>query len=263
MWTWLLAIPALAALGYLIALHWVFLYQRKLQYRPSHRDASGAGNDTFRPWRSADAFLGYVRPVEEPRRAVLFFHGNGGEALDREWMDELVPRQVLLLLAEYPGFGARPGAISESELLRASEALFEEIRRTWGDIPVTVVGESLGSAVACYVAARKKADRLALISPFPSAVDVVSRRYPYFPLRWILKDKFPAAQYVRGAGVPLYVLHGTLDQVIPMELGRKLYSAYDGPKKEFTEIPGFGHNQMDFAVLHSPFAEGFRAFIEK
>jgi pimeloyl-ACP methyl ester carboxylesterase len=167
------------------------------------------------------------------------------------------------LLAEYPGYGARPGAISENELLRAGESLFEEIRRTWGNVPVTVIGESLGSAVACYVAARQKADRLALISPFTSALEVASRRYPYFPVRWLLRDKFPAEQYVRGSGVPLYVLHGTLDQVVPMELGRKLYMEYDGPKKAFTEIPGFGHNQMDFAVLHSPFAEGFREFIEK
>src|SRR6185437_5465589 len=98
---------------------------------------------------------------------------------------------------------------------------------------------------------------------FPSITEVACHHYRYLPVRWLLKDKYPAAQYVREARLPLHVLHGTQYELVPMELGRKLFSAYRGDEKKFTEIPGVGHNQMDFAILHSPFAEDFREFIEK
>src|ERR1044071_6447683 len=104
----------LAALGvggaYVFLLGWMFLNQRKLQYFPSHRDEEARESGPSLPWVSRwGEFLGYSRLPSQHRATVLFFHGNAGEALDRAWLSEALPPDVLLILPEYPGFGGRKG----------------------------------------------------------------------------------------------------------------------------------------------------------
>ncbi len=242
---------------------WAYARQRQLQYAPTHRDRDGKGDTTFSGWTdSAGIFLGYIRKTDKPRRAVLFFHGNGGEALDRSWVDELVPTRDLLILAEYPGYGASAGKPTQPAILQHAEYVLEQVRAQFGTLPVTVVGESLGSAVAGYLAGKGKADRVAFISPFSSMCDLAKKHYPLLPTRFLLKDRFDLLDFAKTANAPVRIIHGTLDDLVPIEQGREVYQAYQGPDKQFTEIPGFGHNNLDAAILHSPFANRFRQFLE-
>jgi uncharacterized protein len=239
----------------------IYVRQRKLLYSPTHRDAQGLGNKVFKPWRADGVFLGYYRPVANPRRVVVFFHGSDGEALDRAWAEELVPTKDLLILAEYPGYGARKGTLSEAALLKDAEGLIATVRKAWGrNTPVLAVGEGLGSAVSSYLASLQLVERLALISPF-STEQVASKRYRLYPVKWLLKDKYPTDEFLQKAQAPLHVVHGTLDEFAPLEHGRALFQAYPGARKKLDEVPGFGHGNLDQAILHSPFTSGFRDFI--
>ncbi|MCB9254535.1 MAG: alpha/beta hydrolase [Bdellovibrionaceae bacterium] len=236
--------------------------QRNLQYFPTHVDRKGAGNSTFRPWRDvAGQFWGYIRPSEDPKRVVIFFHGNGGEALGRNWLDELIPdTRVLLLLAEYPGFGARAGDPSEALIFQEAELLFDTVRQKWALLPITIVGESLGSGPASYIANKRDIDRLALISPFSSAVDVGQFHYPYLPVRWIMKDRYENMRYLAATPVPLHIVQGESDEVVPIQFGEKLFEAYTGPKT-FTRLPGYGHNDIVPALIKGEKTKAFRDFL--
>lgn len=258
------AVFAVAATLYGFVALVVYFRQRSLQYGPTHKDTQGKGNARFKPWKNARGeFLGYFRPAREPRRIVLFFHGGAGEALDREWADELVPERDLLVLAEYPGYGARAGTISEASLISDSERLVAEARRTWGSLPILAVGESLGCAIAARLASALKVDRLALITPFASGEAVAAKHYRYLPVKWMLKDKYRLEEHLQASQVPLHVVHGTLDEYIPLEHGRAVFQAYRGTEKSFDEVPGFGHANIAHAVLHSPFTARFRQFISE
>lgn len=202
----------------------------KGSFQPTHKDASGSGNATFKPWRNeVGEFQGYFRPAISPRRIVLFFHGNGGEALDRSWIDELIPESDLLVLVEYPGYGARPGKAAEAKILEDSIRIVEAARAKWGNCPILAVGENLGATVAAYLASLGKVDRLALISP-----------------------RLRTVEWVKAAQAPLHVVHGTLDQEVPAEFGRPV--PIDG-------VPGFDDAGLDHALLYSPFTSRFRDFL--
>jgi pimeloyl-ACP methyl ester carboxylesterase len=258
----LYSIPAAAALVYGALGALFYIRQRKLLYSPTHTDSKGLGNKLFKPWRTATGeFLGYYRPVANPRRVVVFFHGSNGEALDRAWADELVPSKDLLILAEYPGYGARRGSLSEAGILADAQSVIAQVRASWGrNTPVLAMGEGLGSAVSSFLASQKLVERLALISPF-STEEVASKRYRLYPVKWLLKDKYRTDEYLQKADAPLHVVHGTLDEYAPLEHGRKLFHAYSGTAKKLDEVPGFGHKNLDQAILHSPFTSGFRDFI--
>ncbi len=226
------------------------LGQSKRRFAPTHRDAKGLGQAPFVPWRNGDDFLGYFRAASAPRRLVLFFHGGGGEALDRAWVSELVPEKDLLILVEYQGHGARPGRMDEASVLRDAERLTQLARAKWGELPMLAVGEGLGCTVAASLASNRSVDRLALIAPVVSVA-----------AQWPAKEKFNSIPFLRAADVPVHMVQGTLDEFVPLAHGQAVFQAYAGNQKQFDEVPGFGHIGLDHAILHSPFTARFREFI--
>jgi pimeloyl-ACP methyl ester carboxylesterase len=240
----------------------LYFKEKARLFGPTHKDREGKGSRLFKPWLSQTGqFLGYARQVELPRRLVLFFHGSGGEALDRAWAEELVGEKDLLVLVEYPGYGARSGQVRETEWLADAEKILAEAQATWGFLPVLAVGEGLGTSSAAYLASRGKAVRLALISPFASKEAVAAKSNRFFPLRWFLPDKIPTLSFLQASEVPLRMVHGTLDELVPLEHGRAVFQAYRGSDKAIDEVPGFGHSNLVQGILHSPFSSRFRAFI--
>lgn len=248
---------------YLLLLFAVFFGQRRLQYFPSRVDTAGRGNSLFTPWRSeAGDFLGYARiPSGTARKTLLFFHGNGGEALDRSWIADLASTDYVILLVEYPGYGASPGNATEPTIFTRALQSFDEARRRF-NLPVVVLGESLGTGVASHVASLREIDRLALISPFTSALDIGAAAYPFLPVRWLMKDHFDSVTCLKKVKAPLHIVHGSADQVVPRTFGRKLYDGYEGEEKYFTELPGVGHNDI-WMALATRNAERFRDFINR
>lgn len=240
----------------------VCVFQRRLIYFPSHEDAAGKGNQAFRPLSNAQGeFVGYFREAPAPSRIVLAFHGNGGEAIHRDWIGAFIPTEdVTVVLAEYPGYGARHGEPSEGAIEAAALEIYDLVTARW-QLPVTVLGESLGTGVASFVAAERPIDRLALISPFTSLVDAAKTHYPFLPVGLLLRDLFDSERRLKGVSVPLHVIHGTSDEVVPFALGQRLLQGYPGTNKALTELPGVGHNDIARPIVQSDLAEDFRSFV--
>src|SRR6202012_2826765 len=136
----------------------------------------------------------------------------------------------------YPGYGARRGSTTEQAINDSVQEAIEIISRKW-KVPITVVGESLGIAPACRIAALRgndsgPIDRLGLVSPFTSATEIAAKAYPYLPVRLLPRDRMDALSPAREIRVPTHVIHGTLDEVVPIAEGRKLLEAIPSQNKE-------------------------------
>ena len=99
--------------------------------------------------------------------------------------------------------------------------------------PVILLGESIGTGVASAMAARfpERISGLLLLTPFDSLLSVAQHHYPLLPVRWILRDKYPSADWLKAYTGPIAFILAADDSIVPATLGRKLHDGYAGPKQ--------------------------------
>jgi fermentation-respiration switch protein FrsA (DUF1100 family) len=176
--------------------------------------------------------------------AVLVCNGNAGNRALRAPLAAALSRAGLsVLLFDYRGYAGNPGHPSEDGLAadaRAAQAWLAA-RPEVDPGRVAYLGESLGAAVALRLAVERPPAALVLRSPFTSLADVGRRHYPWLPVGLLLADRYDAAARVARLAVPLLVVAGERDQVVPAALSRRLYDAAPAPKR-FVLVPGADHN---------------------
>jgi len=196
------------------------------------------------------------------RKVVLFFHGNAGNLSGRtEMMVSLVSLGVEILIIDYRGYGHSEGRPSEEGIYRDARAAWEFLTVEHGiDADrVIVFGKSLGGAVAIDLASRVKPAGLIVQSSFTSVPDMAARHYPFVPA-FALRTKMDSLSKISSVGCPKLFIHSTHDEIVPYELGRRLFDAA-GPPKTFFEVVGAGHNQM-LALAGSRYLETVGDFFE-
>ncbi len=182
--------------------------------------------------------------VQPAQGQVLINHGNAGTAFQcghyADATQKAAPLDVFIV--EYPGYADRPGKPSERALYESSNEGFELLS---SNTPVYLVGESLGTGVSAYLAGRypDRVAGLALLAPYNCLADVAQAHFPVLPVRWLLRDRFPANDYLRNYRGPVAVLTAGHDQVVPEKFGRRLYDGYAGPKRLW-EFPAGDHGTV-------------------
>jgi pimeloyl-ACP methyl ester carboxylesterase len=204
------------------------------------------------PWLADGAFLGWKAPHPSgaSRARMVVFHGNAGSALDRAYFRDVfqapgAPAPVDVYLAEYPGYGPRPGEPSERSLVDAALEAARAARRD-GPGPVILVGESLGSGVAALAAAEDPSalDGLLLVTPLASVPAVGRRHYGIAP-EWMVRDRYAADEALPRYPGPVGFLVAGRDEVVFPDLGLALHEARRGPKRLWLD-PEAGHNSLDY-----------------
>lgn len=181
------------------------------------------------------------------RATIVVFNGNAGNRAHRAPLAAALQRhgfQVLLL--DYRGYGGNPGAPSEDGLARDSRAAraFLAARPEVDPSRVVYFGESLGTAVAIDLAAEFPPAALVLRSPFTSMVDLGRHHYPFLPVRWLLRDRYVSIDRIQRLRIPILVLAGARDRIVPLESTRRLYDAANGPKRLWV-LPEADHNDLE------------------
>ena len=187
---------------------------------------------------------GWFVPSSQPRGTVLFLHGNAGNISHR--LDSLLMFQRLgysTLIIDYRGYGNSTGKPSEQGTYLDAEAAWDYLTQTRKIPPATIVlfGESLGGAVAAWLATRHEPAALAIASGFTSVPDLAAKFYPYLPVRWLSRYSYDTREYLRSVAAPVFIAHSPDDEIIPFQQGRELYQAAKSPKR-FLELSG-GHNE--------------------
>lgn len=175
--------------------------------------------------------------------ALLWSHGNGGNIGNRaEILLALAARGVAVLAYDYRGYGNSEGSPDEAGVYRDSEAAYDELRAL-GAPPERIVcfGESLGGAVAIRLAAERPCAGVAVVASFTSLREVARVHYGLAGLA--IGNRFDAAARLPHLRVPLLVAHGDQDEIVPYELGERLFAAAPEPKR-FLRIRGATHNDV-------------------
>lgn len=235
---------AKAAAAGAIALALLTVFQHRLLYFPQRAPLEALVSERLRPWPGRDDFRAlWAEPAAAARATAIVFHGNAGHAGHREYYAAaLVPLGLRVLLAEYPGYGPRDGALGEASLVADAAATIAAGHRQFG-APLLLIGESLGAAVAAAAAARER-DRVAallLITPWDRLENVGAHHYPWLPVRWLLRDRYDSAAHLAAIGRPVLVAIAERDDIVPPRFGQALYESLGDPKRLAT-IKGAGHN---------------------
>jgi pimeloyl-ACP methyl ester carboxylesterase len=261
----LLRLLRILAVVWLLVVIALGVFQRSLIFFPSRASEPAmlaeARTRRMQPWRDAGgAIIGWrsaarlATPVAANR--LIVFHGNAGNALNRDYYVEAFEalddgRTWEVYLFEYPGYGARVGELGEASFNAAAHAAFETLAVADAR-PIYVLGESIGGGPACALAAREpqRVVGVCLVTPFARLVDVAAHHYPFLPVRWILRDRWDNAAALAGYPGRLAVRLAAEDEIIPSAQGRQLFDGFSGPKRLWVE-PGANHNGLDYTAANS------------
>ena len=187
-----------------------------------------------------------------PRPTILFLHGNGGNIAGRAGLATALVREldVELLMLDYSGYGGSEGEPTPTDVVIDAEAAYDYLIAS-GVAPDNLVlyGESLGGAVALALAARRPVAGVVTQSTFSSLSSMVRHVYPWMPLlSWLARDVLASDRLVGGLDVPLLVVHGDRDTLIPVNEARRLHRAAQegsiGARAELLLIEGADHNNV-------------------
>ena len=223
----------LAATGYGAVALLVTALQRRLIYMPDQRRATPAdfalkGVEVVSINAPDGAMLvAWYNPAPTGGQTLLYFHGNRGYVhLRAERMADLQRRGFGVLMLSYRGFGGSTGAPSEVANVADGRLAYDWLRQRGvasGDI--VVFGESLGTAVATQVAGAKVSAGLVLDSPYTSMTDIAQQRYPWLPVRYLLWDRYETIRHIKRVTVPVLIIHGETDDLVPCDMGRAVHRA--------------------------------------
>jgi pimeloyl-ACP methyl ester carboxylesterase len=218
----------------------LFVFQRALIYYPQPRTIDTP--ESLLALSVADAqVLVTVRPHDGPK-ALIYFGGNA-EDVSRSlpgFSQAFADHAIYLL--HYRGYGGSTGSPSEEAIQRDAMTLFDYVYNSHPDI--AVIGRSLGSGVAVRLASQRPASRLILITPYNSLEDLAARQFPWFPVKWLLQDKFESWKYAAHITVPTLLVAAEHDEVIPRASTDRLYTHFAKGVATLLVIPDTGHNSI-------------------
>lgn len=254
---------------YLVFVLLVFFLQPHLIYFPqTGRDIVATPDQVGLSYESveintndAETLHGWFVPVPDAVGTVLFFHGNAGNISHR--LDFLPMFQKLKLntfIFDYRGYGQSSGVPSETgtynDAMAAWEYLTEERRVSPSEI--VLYGESLGGAVAAWLAAQTKPAMLVLASVFTSVPELAANIYPYLPVRTIARFEYNTLEYLNAVDCPVFVAHSPQDEIVPFAHGERLFQAAAEPK-QFLMLSN-GHND-GFIFMREEWINSLDSFV--
>ncbi|WP_305821053.1 alpha/beta hydrolase [Massilia brevitalea] len=245
----MLGIVLLIALGsYAAACLALFLMQRSYIYYPPATPMLQA------PRTSTLDVPGAVlkvseRPLPGPG-AVIYLGGNAEDVTTSlPLLDKAFPKQALYLL-HYRAYLGSTGKPSEKANVADALALFDRVVAEHGE--VTVIGRSLGSGIAVQVASRRPVKKLILVTPYDSLQEIAAAHFAYFPVRWLLRDKYKSWRYAPRVTAPTRLLAAEHDEIIPASSTRQLLARFPRGVATMTVIGGAGHNTISEMPAYLP-----------
>jgi len=191
--------------------------------------------------------------TEHPKGVILYFHGNSGD-LSRwgEITSYFTQFGYDVLVMDYRTYGKSSGKLSEEALYEDAQLFYTYLLENYAESSILVYGRSLGTTFATAVAATNHPKMLILETPFYNLHSVAKKRFPIFPIDYLLKYSFETNQLMQQVDCDLVVFHGTEDKVVPFASGKRLFDSAPSIQKEFIKISGAEHNNLiDFELYHT------------
>lgn len=258
----------LVLIFFIFMIVYVKYYERKGIYFPTKEVAFtpadvGLGyEDIYFVTEDGLKLNGWFIPAENPRATLLYNHGNAGNIADRVEIIKIFNKLNLdVFIYDYRGYGKSQGKPSEQGLYRDAMAAYLYLisRNDVDKGRIILYGKSIGAAVAADLASKVKAKALIFESGFSSALDMGKKLFPFLPIKWFITIEYDSLGKLRTLQIPKLVIHSRDDEVIPFDLGEKVFNNINEPK-EFYIMSG-SHNEAIF-IFGEEYSKRVGAFIE-
>ncbi|MGB6907262.1 MAG: alpha/beta hydrolase [Methyloceanibacter sp.] len=195
--------------------------------------------------RDGVTLIAWHQPARGNKPTLLYFTGNSGSAANRARKIETIAASGYgVLMLNYRRYGGSGGWPSEENNVADAAVAYDYLREIGlGGDDIVAYGESLGTAVATRLALQRPVKALVLEAPFTSAVDVGNQVWWFLPLRLIMTDQYRTIDRIASVKVPLLIVHGARDDLIPVSHARQVYAAANEPKTLSILRMG-GHNDL-------------------
>jgi uncharacterized protein len=184
-------------------------------------------------------------PAKSGHAVVIYFPGNGdflAGSVGR--FRGMTSDGTGLVAVSYRGYAGSSGQPSECGLLQDAAAAYAFTAARYSADRIVVWGFSLGSGVGVALAAEQPVGKLILEAPYTSIADAAAARFPFVPVRWLLRDQFRSDERIARVTAPLLIMHGERDPTISIKMGERLFALARQPK-QFVRFPEGGHDNLD------------------
>ncbi len=259
---WLkIALLIYALLGIAIYYGQDYFFFRPVALDPRHR------YDFGQPYREVNLTFDHFSNINivqfstprTPRGCVLYFHGNRKNIA---WYAKHAPlftqEGYEVWMIDYPGYGKSTGRLNEQVLHAYALQLYKLARKSFGADSILLYGKSMGTGIAARLAAHEPARQLILETPYYSFSSIAAHFFPIYPIERMIHVKIPTYQFLSNVKIPVLILHGTDDGLIPYRNASRLKPLLK-PTDRFVTIEGGSHNDLgEFEQFRKEVREALR-----
>ena len=233
----------LGAAGYMYAAQSGFLYKLEGTLEsPEDKGLKGVEVETVTMRDGKPTTIWKKTATKRTAPTILYFHGNSGTIARRsDRFEQVLESGYGLYVPVIRGFPGSEGEPTEESII--ADALEHFDRIDVDDSEIVVYGESLGTGIATAVAVSRDARALVLEAPYTSTADRAQELYPWLPVKILMKDKYLTKVRIKNVDEPVLVIHGTEDNVMPVQHGHKVFELANDPK-ELSIIEGANHGNL-------------------
>ena len=225
-------------LTYFIILFSTYVFQRNLLYHPAENNYSGdkilveVEKINIKTQDNIQLVSWYHKKNLNNYKTILFLHGNAGSLENRiHKINHFKDMNVNFLIVAWRGFSGNKGKPTEKGLYEDARSAVRWLKFNGvEENNIIIYGESLGTGVATEIAQNKNFAGVILESPFTSMIDAGKDKYPYLPVRLLLKDKYESDKKIKNIKSPVLIMHGKVNNIVPFHMGEKMYELANEPK---------------------------------
>src|SRR6056300_659346 len=230
----------------------IYFYQRSLLYHPNENNYSGdkltvdVENVKIQTSDNLNLNGWFHKKDLQNFKTLVFFHGNAGTLDNRiHKLNHFKDIDINFLIIAWRGFSGNKGNPSEEGLyIDANSTILWLKKLGLTEKDIVIYGESLGTGVATEIAQNKNYAGLILETPFTSMVEAAKNFYPYIPVSLLLKDKYDNQNKIKNINIPVLIMHGEVDQIVPFWMGKKIYEIANQPK--YSHFTKFDDHMMEY-----------------
>ena len=224
--------------AYFFILVTTYVYQRSLLYHPTENNYFGdellvsVEKVKIKTQDNIELLSWYHKKNIDKYKTILFLHGNAGSLENRiHKINNFKNMQVNFLIIAWRGFSGNKGKPTEEGLYEDGRSAVKWLKSQGvKENNIIIYGESLGTGIATEIGQNKNFAGIILESPFTSMIEAGKTKYPYLPVRLLLKDKYESNNKIKNINSPVLIMHGKLDNIVPFYMGQKMYELANKPK---------------------------------
>ena len=230
----------------------LYFYQRNLLYHPNENNYSGdnltveiekikiptSDNLQLNGWFHEKNLSEY--------KTIIYFHGNAGTLDNRiHKLNHFKDMDINFLIIAWRGFSGNKGKPTEDGLYTdGKSAISWVLKQGVKEKNIVLYGESLGTGIVSEIAQNKNFAGVILETPFTSMVDAAKKFYPYIPINLLLKDKYENEKKVPNIDIPVMIMHGEKDTIVPFSMGKKIFEIANEPK--YSYFTKYDNHMMEY-----------------